>query len=170
VSKGAKRTLDRALFGTLRPIKIPINHLVTVADGAPGAGTVVLRKLPQGNLLFFGAVAYIKFTNVASNLIATFAGDFSIGTTPDANGALATTDVDLIASTELLAADGVTARHRAVTTNTSGVIASPVLFDNTDRSLEANLNVLIDDASISGAASLRATGMLFLALMKLGDD
>lgn len=174
MGKGAQRTLKRASLkgGTLRPQKIPVDVSVTLADGAPGSGTAVIRKLPQGNFMILGALCYLTFTKVSGSITDTFDGDFSIGTTPDANAALATTDVDIIQSTAMGAATaGVSPRIRGVTANTSGILTNNVtILDNTDGSLELNLNVLIDDAAISGAAVVRAKGTLFLVGMTLGDD
>ena len=174
MGKGNKRTLDRsALYGgSLRCQKIPFNVLVDLTDGNPGVGTKVLRKLKQGNLMFFGALCYVTFTKVSGSITDTFDGDFSIGTTADANATLATTDVDIIQSTAMGAATaGVSPRIRALTANTSGILTNNVtIFDNTAADLELNLNVLIDDAAISGAAVLRAKGTLFLAALKMGDD
>lgn len=174
MGKGATRARNRAPLkgGTLRVAKIPFDVLVTLTDGAPGSGSAVIRKLPQGNVMFLGATCYATFTKVSGALTATFDGDFSIGTTPDANATLATTDVDLIASTAMGAATaGVSPRIRSLTANSGGILTNNVtIFDNTDGSLEANLNVLIDDAAISGAAVVRATGTLFLAHMVMGDD
>lgn len=174
MGKGATRTLKRAALkgGTLQPTKIPFNVLVTLADGNPGAGSAVIRKLPQGNFMFLGALCYAKFTKVSGSITDTFDGDFSIGTTADANATLATTDIDIIASTSMGAATaGVSPRIRGVTANTSGILTNNVtIFDNTAADLELNLNVLIDDAAISGAAVVRATGTLFLVGLTLGDD
>jgi hypothetical protein len=174
VGKGNKRTLDRSALvgGSLRVQKIPVNALVTLADGNPGAGTAVIRKLPQGNIMFLGALCYLTFTKVSGSITDTFDGDFSIGTTADANATLATTDIDIVQSTSMGAATaGVSPRIRGVTANTSGILTNNVtIFDNTAADLELNLNVLIDDAAISGAAVVRARGTLFLAAMKMGDD
>lgn len=173
--KGLKRTLDRAAQkgGTLRPQKIPFNVLVNVADGAPGNGTAVIRGLPQGNLMFFGALAYATFTKVSGSVTDTFDGDFSVGTVATADTDLSDTgEADIIASTPMGAATaGVSPRIRAVTANTSGVLTNNVtIIDNTAGDLELNLNVLIDDAAISGAAVLRARGALYLVALTMGDD
>lgn len=170
-----QRTLDRAQLdgGTLRPHVIPFDVEVSVADGAPGFGSAVLRGIPQGNLMLFGAVMYVTFTDVGGDgLNATYAGDFSVGTVATADGDLSDAgEANIIQSTELLAADGVTPRTRSLTANTSGILTNNVtILDNTAGDLELNLNVLIDDAAIDGAAVLRAQGELYLAYLVLGDD
>lgn len=176
MSKGLRRTLDRAALrgGTLRSQLIPIDVEVDITDGAPGHGTAVIRGLPEGNLMFFGALAYLQFTDVGgTGLTATFDGDFSIGTVATADGDLADAgEADIIASTAMGAATaGVSPRLRALTANSAGVLSNNVtILDNTDGSLELNLNVLIDDAAISANGTLRAQGELHLALLKMGDD
>lgn len=170
--RGAKRALKKArqLGHVLGCEPIPVNALVSIADGAPGFGTAVIGGLPQGNLLLFGAVAYLQFTNVGSNITATFDGDFSVGTEATADNDLAdTNEANVIQSTPMGAATAGVSPNIRSTTATTG-FAGPVLLDNTDGSLELNLNVLIDDAAISGAGSLRALGTLFLAVLPLGDD
>lgn len=170
--KGGKRTNKKArqLGHVLGCEPIPVNALVSVADGAPGFGTAVIGGLPQGNLLLFGAVAYLQFTNVGSNVTATFDGDFSIGTAATANNSLGdANEANIVQSTAMGAATAGVSPNIRGTTATAG-FAGPVLLDNTAGDLELNLNVLIDDAAISGAASLRARGTLFLAVLPMGDD
>lgn len=150
---------------------IPINALsLTLADGAPGFGTAVVGDLPTGDILYFGAVMYLKFTNIGSNVTATFDGDYSLGTTPTADGTLAATEVDLIPQTafDAAAVDSVTAVMRSAASTAS--FAGPVIFNNRDGSLELNLNVIIDDAAINGVGTLRTDGVLYIAYAKLGDD
>lgn len=167
--KGLPRSLGRVgAASSLRTLTIPVKALaVTVADGAPGFGTAVISGLPQGNLLFLGAVAYLKFTSADADVIATYEGDFSIGTTPTADNALTGTDADIVPSTALgPAVAKVTAQHRAASTDALG----GGIFDNTDGSLELNLNVIIDDASISGSVAMTVDGLVHMAFVMLGDD
>jgi hypothetical protein len=170
--RGAKRSNKKArqLGHVLGCEPVPVNALVSVADGAPGFGTAVIGGLPQGNLLLFGAVAYLQFTNVGANITATFTGSFSIGTEPTADNDLVdANEANVVQSTTLTAATAGVSPNTRGTTAAAG-FAGPVLLDNTDGTLELNLNVLIDDAAISGAGSLRARGTVFLAVLPLGDD
>jgi hypothetical protein len=169
MAKGLPRSMARAIAGRFStPVvkqNIPlVAKAFNVADGAPGFGTVVIGDIPEGNILLLGAVAYIQLTTADTDVIATFDGDFSIGTTPTADNALAGTDVDVIGSTPLGAA---TAKVSPLVRATN---AAQSILDNTDGSLELNLNVLIDDASISGAAAFTADGMVVLSYVVLGDD
>lgn len=164
--KGLPRSLGRgASAATVAKVNIPIRNVaVAVADGAPGFGTVVIGDLPEGNILLQGAVAYMQFQTADADVIATFDGDYGIGTTATADNAIAGTDVNVIPSTALGAA---TAKLSPIA---RGANATAVMLDNTDGSLELNLNLLIDDASISGAASFTVNGVLVLVYAVLGDD
>jgi hypothetical protein len=147
---------------------IPVrNKAINVADGAPGFGTVALAGLPQGNLLFLGAVAYLQFTTADADVIAAFDGDFSLGTTPTADNAIAGSDADIVPSTALGAASAKTSPYvRGVSTDALG----GGIIDNTDGLLEVNLNLLIDDTSISGAAAFTVNGVVRIAVIVMGDD
>jgi hypothetical protein len=137
---------------------------ISVADGAPGFGTLVIGDVAEGNLLLLGAVAYMRFTTADADVIATFDGDYSIGSAPTADNALAGAEVDIIASTPLGAA---TAKVSPLVRATK---ASAAVLDNTDGALEVNLNLLIDDAAISGAADFTVDGVVILSYVVLGDD
>jgi hypothetical protein len=168
--KGLPRSSARGPAARNAIIKqdIPVRaRAMNVADGAPGFGTVVIGDLPEGNILFLGAVAYMRFTSASGTITATFDGDYSIGTAPTADNALAGAEVDLIPSTPLGAAVGkVSPVVRGASTDALG----GGIFDNTDGSLELNLNLLIDDVAISGAAAFTVDGALSIAYIVLGDD
>ena len=167
MAKGLTRSLSRGTPQQRPVVKqdVRINTSVAVSDGAPGYGTVVVADFPQGNILFLGATLYPKFVTTSANITATFDGDYSLGTTPTADNVLSGTDANLIASTAIGAA---TAKESPVTRGASS--GTPIMLDNTDGSLELNLNLLIDDAAISGAATFTVTGVLSLAYIVLGDD
>ena len=167
--KGLPRSLARMLpAAAATPIvkqTIPvIARLLSVADGAPGFGTVVIGDFPEGNILLLGAVAYMRFTTVDADIIAAFDGNYSIGSAPTADNALAGAEIDLIASTRLNPA---TAKVSPLVRATN---ATQLVLDNTDGSLEVNLNLLIDDTSISGAADFTVDGVVMLSYVVLGDD
>ena len=150
---------------------IPIKAvaLTTVANGASGVGwaTAVIGDLPEGNILILGACAYVQFTKdaTATGIQAAFDGDYSIGSAPTADNALAGTEVDIIPSTALGAATA------GVSPLARGAQGAQAVLDNTDGSLELNLNLLIDDANISANDQLlSASGTLFLSYIVLGDD
>lgn len=170
--KGLPRSMSRAAGGggAGSGKTIPIKDLAIRTSGASGVGfgTKVIAGLPEGNILFLGATAYLKFTKLDAGTIATFDGDFSIGTAPTADGTLSAAEVDIIPSTALGAATAgvspmVRATHAAAVTGT--------VYDNSDGSLELNLNLLIDDASVSADdQDFTVSGVLALAYIVLGDD
>ncbi len=149
---------------TLRIKALPIQ-----VDGASGVGFGVkmIGDFPQGNILFLGAVSYLQFTKAAgaTGIQAAFDGDYSIGTTPTADATISGTDANIVGSTALGAAtSGVSPVVRG-----TGVTAA--IFDNTDGSLEINLNLIIDDANINADdQDLTVTGTLDLVYSVLGDD
>jgi hypothetical protein len=109
----------------------------------------------------------LQFKTTDADVTATFDGDYSIGSTPTADNVLSGTDADIIPSTPLGAATGKVSPYvRGVSAGaTAGVI-----LDNTDGSLELNLNLLIDDAAISGAAPFTVDGVVRVAYLVMGDD
>lgn len=149
-------------------VKIDRTVAVTATGAAVGFGTGVIGDLPEGNILFLGAVGYLQLSGSGSdaNLDATWDGDFSVGTAPTADVTLSGAEVDILGSTALGAATAeVSPRVRAVN-------ATQAMFDNTDGSLELNLNVLIDAANIVDGATvnLTARGTLQLAYVVMLDD
>jgi len=167
--KGLPRSLGRAEQFTLMNATVRVKDLsVSVADGAPGFGTAVIAGLPSKNILFLGAVAYLQFFTSDADITATFDGDFAIGTVPTANNSLADAgDADIVPSTAMGAA---TAKLSPVIRGASTDALGGLIIDNTAGTLELNLNVLIDDAAISGAAIFTVTGVVHLSYVVLGDD
>ena len=172
MGKGLPRSLSRGDKRKQEIVKerIVISGTVSAAAAAAGVGfgTLVIGDFPEGNVLFLGSVAYLNFSGTGSdaNLTANWDGDFSIGTGPDANGTLSGIEVDIIAST---AVGPAVAEIAPVVRATN---AAQAIFDNTDGSLEINLNVLIDAGAITDASTvvLTVTGELLLCYTVLGDD
>jgi hypothetical protein len=172
MGKGLPRSMSRGdkIRQELVKETITVSGTVTVsATGAAiGYGSLVISGLPQGNILFLGAAAYIGLAGSGSdaNLADTWSGDYGIGTTPADDATITGTDVDIIPSTAVGAATA------EVIAETRGVNSTQAMFDNTDGSLELNLNVLIDAANITDDESvdLTASGKLALAYIVLLDD
>lgn len=146
---------------------IRVSNLPIAVAGTSGVGwgTAVAGDLPAGNILLLGAVAYMQFTSADADVQTAYDGDFSIGTTATADATLSSTDVNVIPSTSLGAATaGLSPLVRAAST------AAPSILDNTDGALELNLNLIIDDANISGTADFTASGVIHIAYIMLGDD
>jgi hypothetical protein len=170
MSKGLARSLSRAK-STAQPItkqNIRVVETVNVADGAPGFGTTVVAALPVGNLLFLGAVAYLQFTTADADVTTTFDGDFSLGTVATVDNDVAdANEADLVPSTAFGAA---TAKVSPVIRGVSTDALGGGIIDNTAGDKNINLNVLIDDTSISGAAAFTVSGSVHIAYIVLGDD
>ena len=175
MSKGLARSLDRGPRGKIVNKHVPISGSMDITGVAVAvdAGTFVIEGLDQGNLLLLGAVAYVEVdAGVDADVLDTWAGDYGIGSIPNADLDLADPgDDDIIPSTPLLAggADKLSPRARATSTE---AVEQGVILDNTDGSLELNFNLLIDDNFITDAAvgTFAVTGDLFLAYVILGDD
>lgn len=144
---------------------------LTVAGAAGvGFGSLVVGDFPAGNILFHGCVAYMTFAGPASaNLVDTWEGDYALGMTPASDATISAADEDIVVETAIAAATAeVSPRTRA--TQNDGSLAGQV-FDNTDGSLELNLNLLIDDADISADnIDMSVTGDIWIQFVMLGDD
>lgn len=167
MSKGLPRSLARGKGQfTVRKQKFPVKALAISVAGTTGVGfgTAVMGDLPEGNIMFLGAMAYLTFTSADADVQATYDGDFAIGTTATADATLSSTDANIIASAALGAAtSGVSPTVRASN-------ATAAVFDNTDGSLELNLNLIVDDANISGTADFTADGMVEVLYAVMLDD
>jgi hypothetical protein len=141
---------------------------VSATGSAIGFGSAVLGDLPEGNILFLGAVSYLEFagSGADANLTDTWSGDYGVGTTAAGDATITGADVDIIASTALGAATA------EVVARTRGTNATQVILDNTDGSLELNLNALIDAANIVDDESvvLTVNGEVTVLYSVLGDD
>lgn len=154
-SKIEKKTI------ALRNVAITVAGLTGV-----GFGSAVIGDFPEGNILILGAVANLQFLGPTSaNLVDTWTGNFGVGSTPASDGTITVGDVDMVASTALAAA---TAELSPLTRGTG---ATPAILDNTDGSLEINLNLLVADASIdANGVVITANGEVYLSYVILGDD
>lgn len=170
--KGLERSRKRGrqpivpVYKAIYPVKA-----LAVAVTDPGAaiawGTAVLGDLPQGNILMIGAIAYLQFFTASANVIATFNGSFAIGSAPTADATLSGGEIDILAAQVLGAA---TAKLSPVVRNASLGALAGVILDNTDDSLEVNLNMTIDDASISASAGFVADGFVEILYSVMADD
>lgn len=168
--KGLPRSLSRGvsqLSIVRQAIPVTAKAISLAGTTGVGFGSVVIGDLPEGNILFLGAVSYMKFTTADADVQATFDGDYSIGSAPTADVTLSGSEVDIIQSTALGAA---TAGVSPVARGTNAAAICGTVLDNTDGSLELNLNLLIDDANISGTGDFTVTGALELVYVVLGDD
>ena len=85
--KGLPRSTSRGSPARQDVVKqvVKLNKLPITVNGATGVGfgTAVLGDLPEGNILFLGAVSYVQITKAtAAGVQDTFDGDYSIGSAP----------------------------------------------------------------------------------------
>ena len=151
-------------------LAIPIrNKAVAITD--PGAavayGTAVLGALPPGNLVYLGAVAYLKMSSASAGLSATYNATAAVGTGATADATLSGAEVDLLAAA---AAGAATAKVSPMLRLASTDALGGGIIDNTAGNLNANLNVTVPDADISAGSSITVNGVLYLSFVVLGDD
>jgi len=172
--KGLQRSMSRGNELRQEIVKrvIAVRVGLLTADGATGVGfgSLVIGDFPAGNILLLGAIAYMQFSGPTSgDLVDTWEGDYGIGTTPASDATITAGDVDMVPSTALAAAVAeISPRTRGV--NATGALTGQI-FDNTDDSLELNLNLLIDDVDIAAdGIVMTVNGELHLAYIAMGDD
>ena len=175
MTKGLPRSMKHgnpAILPVVRQIFLAENLSFTMTAAAGnGWGTAVIGDIPEGNIVLLGALGYMEFagTGADADLSDTWVGNYAIGTAPSTTNAALTGNLgDILPSVALAAATAaVSPRTR------SPHLAADVgeVHDNTDNSLELNLNLLIDDAGIAGDDSvILANGELHLVFLSLGDD
>lgn len=174
--KGLQRSLSRGPASLQEVFRVDMPFAgsldITGVAATVDAGTFVLGGLPQGNLLFLGAVAYVSVDGGAdTSIINNWNGDYAIGTVPNADVDLGDAgEADIIPSTALTAgaSDKLASHVRGASTGTE----HGVIIDNTDGSLELNFNLLIDDNVITDTevGTFAVEGVLHAAFIVLGDD
>lgn len=140
---------------------------ITDPGSANAPFTGILGELPEGNVLLLGAVANLQLTRGDTDISATFTGNVALGTAPTADATLNGSEVNIIPSTAITTAvAGVSPTKRYASTGTE----SGVVLDNTDGSLEVNINGFIADAAISADSSIIVDGWIELSIVMMGDD
>lgn len=169
MGKGLPRSLGRGInpVGQIKRKTISIDETMsfTGSTGAAVFATAVISDFEEGNISLIGAVLNATLTGPTSaDLVDTYEGDISVGTTPADDNTLTGADVDIVASTAIPAAVAEVATVRAT--------GAASIVDNTDGSLEMNLNVLLDADEVTDAASVNiaVTGTLSIHYAILGDD
>ncbi len=144
---------------------------VTVADTAVGGG-VKIYDFPAGRILILGCVGTMAFTTtstLASTLNASVTINWGLGsvlTAAQASGTLATTEVDLLASTNATASATINVAGAA----SNGKLAAAAQFDGTSTALDMHLNVGVAGATdIDGDATLTVAGTVVVTWINLGD-
>src|SRR5690606_380231 len=146
MAKGFPYSLGRAPKESpvVRKFVYPVRDVtvaVAATGDAVGFGSAVVGDFPEGNLLFLGGVAYLQFSTASEEVEVNWSGSYGIGTTVDADGTLATTESNLATGT-------ISAATAGLSPVTRGTSATAVVLDNTDGSLELNLNLVVANAGI----------------------
>lgn len=185
MTKGLPRGTGRAPIGTeqyIRRLRYPLNHSVTAAAAAAGVGfgTVVVGAMPEGNVMLLGAGGYFNFASASANLIATWAGNFGVGSVVTAAGALTTTEVNVIASSAIAASvakvsngnKGLYATGASAAAASSFTANAPVIVNNVAKGVNMNFNIAVNAADITDATSavILVTGYFDIAFMVFGDN
>lgn len=154
--------LVRKTILTLTDVEVTVGNTAGVSFG----GTKIY-DFPAGRILVLGVIMRgITFDLTdAGNVTpidAADGGDVAIGSTVPSDGTLTGTDVDLMPSTSI---DPISAGI------TGAALAASAQFDGTTTPLDANLNILIDDADVGDGASdvLLVSGVVELHWVPLGD-
>ena len=151
--------------------KIVIEDLdmnLPAAGSAKAIGSAVIGDFPEGNILLLGAAAYLAFQKRGGDpdIVDTWEGDYAVGSVPNADTTISGAEEDIIPEKSI--GPGVA----GIIGRTRGVNAARVMLDNTDGSLEINLNVLIDGVSVvdDGTANITIDGEIELVYIVVGDD
>lgn len=148
-------------FTTLRFTRIP----VTVANTTGASfGSLKIYDFPQGQIRLHGGRANLTFDWSGSAITLTGSGDFSLGTTATADAALATTEVDFLASTAML--DPFVA---GIGTGKGNLVVA-TSFDGVTTAVDLYLNIIIDDADVADADSsvVYVTGTIIIEWTNYG--
>lgn len=174
MTKGLARSLSRGP-ATAQPITKQsiafedVTLTVSATGAAAGFGSVAIADFPEGNILFLGATSYVGFAGSGSdaNLVDTWNGDYSMSTAPLADAA-----IDGDPERNIIFTSAVGPAGSEVISQVRGEKGGVTVFDNTDGSLEINLNLTIDAADITDDQSvdIAASGVLHIAYIVLGDD
>ena len=136
-------------------------------DTQPGGG-VKIYDFPEGRILFLGATGSIALTTtsvLANTLNAGVTYNWGIGSTTQANGTLATTEQNILQTTNGTA---------SATINVAGAASKGVgvltPLDGTTTAIDAYLNVgIATNTDIDGDATVTITGKATITWMNLGD-
>jgi hypothetical protein len=172
MTKGLARSMSRGLpmQQTVTRLRIPVvakQFAVTDPGAALGWATFAAGGLPQGNIVVLGVMGYLKFSAISGGLATTFQPTVALGTAATADNVLAGAEVNLAPAATLSAAvANVTPVGRVAST----AAESGLTLDNTDQTLNVNVNVTVPDAAISAAAVMQADGYIDVVMAVIGDD
>jgi len=155
-------------YGFQKSIIKFVNTPIVMADeaGVVAYGGLKIFDFPAGSLVIQGATADIAVTKSSAGIIATFDGDFALGTAAAANDAtLTSTEANIIPST---------ATPQAVSgaTTAKGRSTAALLLDGTTTAADLYINFLVDDADhdvTTTPANLILNGTVTVLWANMGD-
>lgn len=141
---------------------------LTLRDTEQGGG-VKVYDFPAGRILVLGAVGSVAMTTtseLASTLNAGVTCNWGLGTTTQANGTLATTEQDIIPTTNITSSATINVAGAAA----AGQLAASAQFDGTGTAKDVYLNIGVAGATdIDGNATVTVTGSATITWINLGD-
>lgn len=159
-----------AVQGVVAPqvttITVPASTSITMTDATTNGshGSKKIFTLPEGNIMFLGAVTNLTIARVGIALTATAPIVAAIGSTAVAtdNATLLTTEANIMASTSATLAAGVGA--------VNGHSTSTVKLDGTTTPVDLYLNFAVADAGSTGNDALTVSGTITVTYINLGDN
>jgi hypothetical protein len=143
---------------------------LTLADATVGAG-VKIYDFPEGLICILGAYGSVAETTtsiLANTLNTGITYNWGVGTTTQANGTLATTEQDIVPTTNGTASATISVAGAA----SAGVrAAAPALFNGTTTAKSAFFNVgIATNTDIDADATTTWTGSITIVWMLAGDQ
>lgn len=141
---------------------------LTMTDAAAGGGVKVFN-FPAGRIARIGAEASLALTTtsvLASTLNAGVTCNYGVGSTTQANGTLATTEQDIVQTTNVTASATINVAGAAAAGVGAGVLAS---LDGRVTPIAAFLNVgVATGTDIDGDATVTVSGTVVITWAKIG--
>lgn len=139
---------------------------LTDEAGVVAYGGLKIRDMPEGAILFLGAVANLALTKSSAGVNDDWDGDFGIGTVTASNNAtLSSTEQDILPTTA-------TPQASSGATTAKGQSTAVAFKDGTSTPVDVYLNFLVDDVDhdvTSTACNLIVNGYIDLTYILLGD-
>jgi hypothetical protein len=175
VSGGAVAVATAAVtgekLGVVRQTTIVLTALpVTVRDTQQGGG-IKFFDFAAGRILFLGAVAKDIVITTTSTILSTLnggvTGNFGVGSTTQASATLATTEQDVIPTTNFASSTVINVAPAAV----DSALATSFQLDGTAAAVDLYFNIGVAGASdIDADATVIVSGTLIITWIDLGND
>lgn len=141
---------------------------ITMADASAGGG-VKIYDMPEGNILILGASGSIAMTTtstLASTLNAGVTCNWGVGTVVQANGTLATTEQNIIPTTNITASATINVAGAASASRSADVVT----LNGSGTPIDVYLNIgAATGTDIDADATVTVAGTITLTWVNLGD-